>query len=403
MSRGSKDHFVPCGYLRHFATEDSKTKNSNYRRWQVHAYNRTRDEKIQVPVRIDSVANSKLFEHFDGDEKVNSEIKGAIRQRETSFFHVQSEIAEKKSMNGFTDNMLNVIDFVAFQRERTQFRRNLYKLRLKMKIESNGDNKRLSQHGRESLKQQTDILVPLIKTAYLKKIANLNLTEENKSLWSEKIEKLFLKKDQEIKSGLWDSEIVNEVAHLVENKQVLQNYHLSNSFRFAYEFSGQLKNCSWVMFRNKTKQPLWTSDNPVVAFLNPLFSRDEPEWLNGVFDDLKILSGIIDSSSPLNKDGSVNKDFCLLFPLSPQIIFQVEAYDAAVGFRYGEADIKDEDHINKLNFYQFACTSRNIYSSNNNFDLIPDMKRYIRDTSDKVQNFPDKLQEIIDGIKVNGK
>lgn len=245
--------------------------------------------------------------------------------------------------------------FVAVPRERTKFRRELYKKRLQSAISNDSSAQKLSETGSQKVEEIVSLL-PEVQEL-LKEQLGLDVSPDIRDPIIQMFEQWSLKTQNDAVSGKLQERVARHLTEMVEEEAVLQNFHLRNCFRYAQEFSNQLKKCSWVMFRNITNQPFWTSDNPVATFLNPLFSQNQPEWLGGVFDDLKILSGIIDSSSPLNEDGSLNKDFCLLFPMSSQIIFQVEAYDAEVGFRYGEADIEDENHIHQLNFYQFACTS----------------------------------------------
>jgi hypothetical protein len=125
----SKDHFVPCGYLRHFVTEDSKVKNPNaYRKWRVHAYKKIQREEIKNPVRIDSVAYSEHFEHYKDNEGFNSETRERINQIETRFFPVQSKIIDTQTLKTLqAQDFQALVEFVALQRERTLARRNLYK------------------------------------------------------------------------------------------------------------------------------------------------------------------------------------------------------------------------------------------------------------------------------------
>lgn len=259
MSKGSKDHFVPCGYLRHFAIEDSKTRNSDYRKWRVHAYNRVKSEEIRVPVSIDSVANSKFFEHFEGNEKLNEEIKAVIRIVENSFFPVQSEIVLKKTLLGRTEKILSVMDFVAFQRERTQFRRNLYKTRLQRAINKDSSTQELSEMGNQKTQKVISALLELREL--LKARLQLSVPPDVRDSILENFEQALSRVREDAVSGKLQERLAKHLSKISEEDAALRNFHLSNSFKFAHEFSIQMRNCSWVMFRNKTKQPFWTSWN----------------------------------------------------------------------------------------------------------------------------------------------
>ena len=59
MSQGAKDHFVPCSYLKYFATDESRKYVLDYRAWKVNSYDRIRNIEFSNPSHIDSVAYSK--------------------------------------------------------------------------------------------------------------------------------------------------------------------------------------------------------------------------------------------------------------------------------------------------------------------------------------------------------
>ncbi len=390
MSKGRKDHFVPCGYLRHFATDDSRLTTTKHRKWKVHAYNRIKNVEIATPVSIETVAYSKSFEYFDGDEQLNQEIRKEISQIENDFFPIQAQIVNQNNIRDLTlEEFHKVIDFIAFQRERTEFRRQLYKTRLEFNLESDGDALKLNKHGQALLQK----VIPLVKADHFSKIDDLNVTEIEKDILTKAIEGAVIRVDKEIELGHWNTRMASELGKMIGGKQVLQNHHLQKGFDFSKRFAEQLKNCEWVLFTNKTSQSLWTSDNPTVTFLNPSQFKPLPEPFEKIMRGPKTWAGIIETTNPVDENGKANEEFCLLFPLSPYLTLKADMYDLDLGLRYREVEIEDTIDVHKFNFYQLACTSRFIYSNQNNFDKINDMQMQLYKLSQELKELPNKFRE----------
>lgn len=423
MSQGIKDHFVPCGYLRHFATEDSQAKNSDYRKWRVHAYNKIKDEEISVPVSVDSVAYSKYFEHYEGDENLNSEVRERIRQVEGGFFPIQEKIVKSQSLDSLLrEDFLTLFEFIALQRERTLARRNLYKSKFKSNLDVDEDGKiEFSKHRREMIQKQFEDKVLLTEQQFEKLVEDgteeqirqffierkidmkkINLDQfdlksyDGKRELLERVKSSISRYLEEASSGRLYSRLAENVHGIASDSRKLQNYHLENLFSRVDEFAEQLKSCGWVLWLNKTSQPFWTSDNPAVHCFIPPKMENIPESVENLLNQTGLVGLLLESSSIVNLDGTANSELCLIFPIAPNLLLQVCAYNPSAGFRLLQNEIKDELNVHQTNFWQFATTSRNLYCNEKKFEQTAQMQTELQKLFQDFFNFPQNLDQALE-------
>jgi len=144
------------------------------------------------------------------------------------------------------------------------------------------------------------------------------------------------------KFGLDESQIDRKDGHI---HNLLMNIPARDALDEA------LSNHIWLVFKNKTGMPLYTSDHPVVK--NP-----------NIWDPVRSMSGY-------NSEGIE-----LAFPLTPDIIFSI---GERTFFKNAEAaenlvlDITDEQNIIYFNSLQVTNSYRQVYSKTDNFDLPKEM------------------------------
>jgi hypothetical protein len=141
---------------------------------------------------------------------------------------------------------------------------------------------------------------------------------------------------------------------IASNGGKLQNYHLENLFRNVDEFAEQLKSCAWLLWVNKTLQPFWTSDNPVVPCLMAPKTENVPGFLGNLFNKMRVAGLLLESSNVIELDGTINQEFCLNFPISPNLLLQVCLYNPEEGFQAFRGEMKEELDVHGINFWQLA-------------------------------------------------
>jgi len=99
----------------------------------------------------------------------------------------------------------------------------------------------------------------------------------------------------------------------------------------------------WILMKNKTSTPFWTSDNPVTPY-NPI------------------------DFSPFGNLGLKNRGIQLYFPLTPNLILLIcdpETYGFLPSFLYAD----DKNYVIFQNSLQVFWSTRHIFSIDNDFSL----------------------------------
>ena len=321
MQGGKDDHFVPQGYLRHFALEEDK-RNLAREKWRVYVL---RQAAFGLPARaekISSVAYGKYFERHSGNEEWKSKIKQKINQLENDFFEVQNKLVEAENITHLTSqDRVQLTRYIAFQKERTLATRNLYKKRL----------------------EDASII-----------FKRSSKTKLDSSDFAEKA--------------------YERVDELISDKARLRDYHLETMFVLAEPLAVDLSVCHWTLYRNTTNRPSWTSDAPVVTFNEP--NAERSEQTHGLLDNVEKLVSITEVASLRDEKGNISENYQLQFPISPKLSIVIrDCDDSVMGQRVSVADIRNEADVAKLNFRQTLFTSGGLYSNQPDFDRLTDMAR----------------------------
>ncbi len=421
MTKGKKDHFVQQSYLRHFATSNDKKAQED---WKIYSHDRANDATL---VRINSVAYGKHFERHS-NEAITEQIKQTVWRIENVYSKVHKKLVLEESLTSLSEEEFYNFAFgVAFQRERTLARRNLYKARLNGVVTSyQSDEKRFSGIYEGIVQQQLGKVVPSIQ-GRIEQVLATGSSDDIANLFSELGVRLPVPKPllglatirrailehvhraiREIyasaEAGDLQADMAREIEAILSQRQNVGNLHLEKMFEFAKLLGQDLMHCVWVLWVNQTAQPLWTSDNPAVTFLNP--SKEKlPEPIRGLIGNVKVFADIFESTQVRDSDGKIHDDFCLLFPVSPRLLLQVHQPDEERGLRFGNAKIRSEEDTYTFNFYQLINTSRNLYCNEDKFEVLKDMKLQARGIIDAAMNelklLPDNLDELIERQRKN--
>lgn len=353
MQGGKKDHFVPQGYLRHFATDESKSSLAR-KDWKVYT-SRRQAPKLPAPSkRIDSVAYSNYFERYGVDESVNEEIRSKINNLENLFFTVHEKLIQTEDLTQLEpEELTRLILYTAFQRERSLARRQFYKRQTasaarsfdKETEEFTGIHETIAKGAVEGfiVSQKAELEKTVMQgsieeiVAYFEKqntdvsaldLAGLNAPGARRAV-ADACGKVLEEKIRDAYTNLSMSEVAQELSNMTASKEKLRDYHLEKMFEFAGLLAEDLKNCAWVLHKNLTSTPFWTSDNPVVCYTRP--SKEKDERVNALLASMKNMAAIAEPANLRERDGKINENFDLLFPLSPSLLLRVGKFEEGQG------------------------------------------------------------------------
>jgi hypothetical protein len=118
-------------------------------------------------------------------------------------------------------------------------------------------------------------------------------------------------------------------------------------FKDGPEFAGIIGAMNWILLRNRTDTPYWTSDHPVNRH-----------------NDI--------DQSPLGNLGLLSPGIQLFFPLSPRLalfIFDPAMYTTSID----KYDITDTQNVIFQNSLQVRWSTRHVFSVNDDFSLATDV------------------------------
>ena len=421
MQGGKKDHFVPQGYLRRFATDESKL-NLKREDWKVYTVNRKAPKLPAQARRIDSVAYSNYFEQYKADEFVNDEIRLKINQLENLFFAVQERLIQIEDLTKLAlEDLKCLVLYSAFQKERSLARRQFYKRQLESAARSfdeeaqefTGIHKMIAEGAVEGLVQslkaelEKTVMQGTVEeiTAYFEKLntdisalnlAGLDEPSERRAV-VEACSKVFEERIWDAFKNLPMSVVAQEVSDMAASKEKLRDYHLEKIFEFAVALAEDLANCAWVLHKNLTATPFWTSDNPVSCFTRP--SKEEDERVDVLVKTLKTMASVVEPASLRGPDGKINVNFELLFPISPTLLLWVGKFEEGKGMRMSKVEVDTEDVIAAFNYRQYVGTSTNLYSNRPEFAKFSGMPRQTRQILDAAREdwnaMPKRIEALI--------
>lgn len=152
----------------------------------------------------------------------------------------------------------------------------------------------------------------------------------------------------------YSDEVINETRMVIDD-EYLTDIHMQVLLNdeVAIKIAKLLQNHIWVIVRNTSLNPFYTSDNPIVFY---------PHDRNGKIANAGIASYGIEIHFPLNSTYEI-------------VLFERTFHKDKEKFE-GKVINRDSEHIQYANQLQFIGSYRFLFSVNNNFSVA----RYCRDT-----------------------
>jgi len=280
MSKTKNQHFVPRFYLKYFA--DSKR-----RIWVFDKINR-----IIFNPSIENIASKNFFyDNIELDSKYNE-----AQYLEKLYSKIESEFAPK--YNDFINRVLSFENYIITEKDKEAFSKYLI-----------SQIDRTNEHREEATQLYKHHRKLLIETG-----CSLDLLKQ---------------------MGFEAEEMDSQTLHLESIIAGIDNIDM---------YAEMLCDHIWIVLKNDTTQPFYTSDNPIVKQIH------------------------IE-----NEDGFASPGIEIAFPLTPNhmlVLFEREYFQSFETIENNVLSTTDIEFIGHYNTLQVNSSNRQIYSSLNNFELI---------------------------------
>jgi hypothetical protein len=317
-----KQHYVPQSYLRNWDINKENGKKPKVFSYDIKQNN-------QFSVNIEDTAMKKYF--YDYEKYSKEEIEIIYNNIPKKFQILKEDFLIKQGI------------------EKLVFAEKIEKISIQTIISIIEKLEKLKVNSKENINKKnilstTDkvILSYFISIQYIR---TKKFRDESQKLYNESIEDINEKSKETI-----------NIEHIDDNEN--QFIHLRDMFYHANSIQRILLKYKWILYRNFTKVPYMTSDNPVVKKPN----------LKGIFDDYGIGSF-----------GFESEGIEIRLPLSPKyelIIHEPIYLKKKHTKKFEKIHVIDNDVKNVL--YSNALLiqfSNYLYSIENNFDVIKDAIR----------------------------
>ncbi len=340
MSKTNASHVVPQFYLRYFTTNPYAKKKKQ----RINALLKN-EGKLLSNQLISSIAHMRKF--YTTVEDTDDTYESKLAALETKASAEYNKLVSSENL--LRCNVVTFLRFFALQAVRTGKTREDLRKQIKKEVLNEGYNK-----GNTDLQE---LAFPIVVMQKLRKVEGLFGRHGTYASDQEICEEIdaTLKKYENIQQAVLEGKLSYlEQIGFYDDKETLKQLHLEflEGWQYFYEMIAADKSVKWKLYKNRTKKPLITSDNPVILIPNV-----------NKLGNLPVITGQRNFLPQKHVDMA---QVFIYLPLTPMLGFFIIGKSLGDNFQevlLGEDSVTDEQFVEWLNGMQFIQSDKMVFSN----------------------------------------